>query len=429
MFRSVLLPTDLSPYSMATVRSLSYVGGVGDVYLLHARDPALQEKGGWISNLLREHRIAEEQEDFEEEVQALIDAGLRVHPEVTTAPDGDAAGSIVQAADAADVDLVMMGARGYGFLVTRFLGSVSSEVLRRVNRSVLIMHFPHGREGVEPLSSSIFSRVCIPTDFSKPTEALIAQAGGTGRIGSAILVHVVKENHPKDLEDRRDQLDELAEILQKQGVCTETRMEHGDPTDVILQVAREEDVNLILMPRCGEKDYTTNIPLGSVTADVARHADRPVLVHIPVYYMVIDIRALTPDEYPLAEKLWEHYHQQTVDPGRDRVFGVFVEDRLTSVARCRRHPDGLEVDAVYTPERYRGKGHARRAVAALVEECGDEPLFMHSTLELVDFYGSFGFYPIPEDELPPRIRDRFRFALGDMEAMEVQPMRRDPGRE
>ena len=54
---------------------------------------------------------------------------------------------------------------------------------------------------------------------------------------------------------------------------------------------------------------------------------------------------------------------------------------------------------------------------------------MHSTLGLVKFYGQYGFAPIPEDELPPTIKARFDFAMGEMQGSNVQPMRRraDPG--
>jgi len=36
---------------------------------------------------------------------------------------------------------------------------------------------------------------------------------------------------------------------------------------------------------------------------------------------------------------------------------------------------------------------------------------MHSTLQLISFYKTFGFVPIPEDQLPRMIRERFHLAL------------------
>jgi hypothetical protein len=63
----------------------------------------------------------------------------------------------------------------------------------------------------------------------------------------------------------------------------------------------------------------------------------------------------------------------------------------------------------------------------LLEECGrHETLYMHSKVELVDFYGGLGFYSIREDELPKTIRDRFSFCLGELKGIDVCPMKRDP---
>ena len=139
------------------------------------------------------------------------------------------------------------------------------------------------------------------------------------------------------------------------------------------------------------------------------------------------IRELTPAEFPLAADVWYHYHQQTADPAIDRVFGAFIDGKLVTVARCRRHKDGLEVDGVYTLDQYRGKGLARLVVKALVNACGHETLFLHSTLDLVGFYRLFGFVPISERDLPPTIKERLAFCLGNMQGCNACPMKRMPG--
>jgi hypothetical protein len=51
---------------------------------------------------------------------------------------------------------------------------------------------------------------------------------------------------------------------------------------------------------------------------------------------------------------------------------------------------------------------------------------MHSKIELVDFYGSLGFYPMAECDLPKTIRDRFGFCMGNLKGIDVCPMKRDP---
>lgn len=143
----------------------------------------------------------------------------------------------------------------------------------------------------------------------------------------------------------------------------------------------------------------------------------------------VTVRELTPAEMVQAEKeLWIHYHQQRADPACDRLFAVFSGQRIIGVARCSRHNDGLEVDAVYVLEEYRLRGFARSVMILLIEECGrNETLYMHSKTELVDFYGSLGFRLIPESELPKSIRERFDFVMGDLDSIHVTPMRREPG--
>jgi len=137
-------------------------------------------------------------------------------------------------------------------------------------------------------------------------------------------------------------------------------------------------------------------------------------------------RELLSAEFPLANGIWLDYHQTKGDPVTDRIFAAFAGGRAVSVARCRRHPDGLEVDAVFTPVEHRGRGYANLAVGALVEACGHDTLYMHSVLNLTGFYQKFGFREIPEAELPPTIRERFAFAGGELEGANVCPMKRDP---
>lgn len=137
-----------------------------------------------------------------------------------------------------------------------------------------------------------------------------------------------------------------------------------------------------------------------------------------------ETRELLSAEFPLADEVWMDYHQVKGDPSTDRIFATFSGGKIVSLARCRRHPDGFEVDAVFTPVEHRGKGYARRTVGALVEACGHDTLYMHSVLNLTEFYGKFGFQRIREDELPPTIRERFAFAGGELEMANVCPMMR-----
>jgi GNAT superfamily N-acetyltransferase len=140
-----------------------------------------------------------------------------------------------------------------------------------------------------------------------------------------------------------------------------------------------------------------------------------------------EVRELTPSEFPFAEKIWEQYRGQKANPDTERIFGVFDNGHLAATARFTRHPDGNEMDCVFTLDEYRGKGYARDAVQALIDACGAETIYIHSTLVLISFYKTFGWVPIPEKELPQTIRDRFIFCFGEMEGCNVCPMIRVPG--
>ena len=82
-------------------------------------------------------------------------------------------------------------------------------------------------------------------------------------------------------------------------------------------------------------------------------------------FSFLEIHRIIP-EFPLVKEVWYHYHQQEANPDEDRIFGTFIDGTLAAVARCRLHPDGHEVDGVFTLEEYRGRGLARIVVQALI---------------------------------------------------------------
>ena len=139
------------------------------------------------------------------------------------------------------------------------------------------------------------------------------------------------------------------------------------------------------------------------------------------------VRELRASEFPLADKVWLDYHDTSGDPATDRIFAVFSDGEIISLARCRRHADGIEVDGIFTPVRYRRKGYSRLAAGALVEACHNDELYMYAVSHLTGFYSQLGFEPIPESALPPAVRERYTWAAGNLEGAEVQPMRRTPG--
>jgi len=133
-------------------------------------------------------------------------------------------------------------------------------------------------------------------------------------------------------------------------------------------------------------------------------------------------RELRANEFRKADSIWADYHNTKGDPGSDRIFGVLLGDILVSVARCRRHNDGYEVDGVFTPADYRKRGYSHLAVGALVEACHNDDLYMFAVAHLTGFYRKYGFREIPADDLPEGVSERYSWAKGNLEGAGVQPM-------
>jgi len=163
----------------------------------------------------------------------------------------------------------------------------------------------------------------------------------------------------------------------------------------------------------------------------SRTPDASAWPELPGYGWVSErrtlVRELLSTEFILANEIWRDYHNTTGDPAIDRIFGVFHDGALVSVARCRRHAGGMEVDGIFTPADLRGHGFSRLAVGALVEACHHDDQFMYAVSHLTGFYATFGFVPIPEKDLPAGVRERYTWAGGELEGAEVQPMQRKAG--
>jgi nucleotide-binding universal stress UspA family protein/N-acetylglutamate synthase-like GNAT family acetyltransferase len=435
VFKRVLVATDFSAHADRTLECIGEIPGMEEIILVHVID---QEEAGNASFLRPNQTSAAKiaADLMEKKKQYLEQAtGIPVRAILETGTDGDKAGPILRLAQRIDVSLIVMGARGNGLILGRILGSVSEAVIRQGKIDVLVMHF-RGMEDADPgnqekFCRNVFSHVLCPVDFSKPSRKTVEYISRMKSVSRVTLLHVVGYNATKALRDLQvkeaeQKIREMATELRTPGINVNLLIRTGDPVGEICATSEEKDVSLIMLARFGESDYIKNIPLGGVAAGVISKATRPLFILSPHISLSVHAREMLPAEFPQAEELWLGYHQQKTDPVTDRIFGVFVEGTLAGVARCRRHPDGFEIDGVFVPEEFRESGYARKLMQVLIEKCGSTTLFMHGTLELVNFYSTFGFRTIDESALPQTIRDRFNFAEGDMKGLHVQPMKRDP---
>lgn len=136
--RQVLLATDLSSASVAaTWEAIAIARRTGArLIVLSVVDPrALRLPGG---RFLR--RIDQERAHVEAGVQDIVAQARRAGAQATFMVwQGDPSDAILEAAEAEDVDLVVMGSHGRGRLGRLLLGSTSSRVSREARRNVLVI--------------------------------------------------------------------------------------------------------------------------------------------------------------------------------------------------------------------------------------------------------------------------------------------------
>ncbi len=260
----------------------------------------------------------------------------------------------------------------------------------------------------------LFARALVPTDLSPTSVEAAGRLAATGAVGEGVLLHVGP--------DPPDGLSALASSLGWRVLNRPAPVVAG-----VIGAALEEEATVIALCRVGGADAVAGIPLGAVAEGVALAAPCPVLVAHSRAVLALTVRELDSAEFPLATEIWRDYHGTWGDPAIDRIFALFADRTLAALAMFRRHPDGCEVDAVFTPVPLRGRGYARRVMTGLVEACHNEDLYMYAVAGLEPFYATFGFVQIPQTDLPPTIRARYDWAVGDMEAAQVTPMRRCAG--
>jgi nucleotide-binding universal stress UspA family protein len=432
MFEKVLIPTDLSAQSEQIVERAAGLKNIREIILLHVLGRNKQRNAGRDSGPLPGSPAGIAREKLNLLRELIRDPAITVRLVVLENNGESIPEAIIKTAETERPSLIIMGARK-GVLSGSLLGSGGTAVLSRGRTHILVIRFPERGliSQAVPEEPALFAKILFPLDFSKPAKDALAYLETLDGISEIILLHVIRKIerqesmnlHVREVEKR---LSDARETLRKNhpDVRVKLMVRFGTPFPQICRVSSEEHVSLIMMSRFGKMDYLQKIPVGITTSKVAREAKKAVLVIYTDISLSVHERELTTAEFYFAEKIWIDYHQTKSDPVADRIFCVFVEDTPVSVARCKRHPDGYEIDGIFTWKEFRGNGYARKAIGALIDACGNETLYMYAVTSLVNFYASFGFEPIREQELPATIRERYSWAMGDMNAAGVCPMKR-----
>ncbi len=194
--------------------------------------------------------------------------------------EGEPHERIVDLAEAESCDLIVMGRRGLHRLERVFVGSVTSRVIGYSHIDVLVV----------PRDVVIgWQRVLLATDGSKyskaATERAIDFAGAYG--GELMVVSVVDvppefyAEAPQIIDDKINKAEGYVAGVKKRadaaGVKTETFVREGEAYRVIVGLAREQNINTIVMGSHGRTGLK-RLLMGSVTEKVIGYSPCPVLL-------------------------------------------------------------------------------------------------------------------------------------------------------
>src|SRR5690606_29842567 len=222
------------------------------------------------------------------EVTALaseLEARHGVQPELHLVV-GNVLAEIGSHADAIDADLLVMGARGAGFMRELLIGSTTERVLRKTTRPLLV---------VKQMAHEPYRRVLVPVDFSPRALEALRLAQRVAPQAEYVLLHAfevpfegklryagVDENALSGLRvnARREATARMNELVAEAG-ADENRVRrivvHGEATTQVLEHEQAQDCDLIVIGKRGQ-GLIGEMLLGSVTNHILTQSSGDVLV-------------------------------------------------------------------------------------------------------------------------------------------------------
>ena len=278
MFRKMLVCTDLTPSSNALIQCVEALKDIGtkEVVLTHvitvAGTPGVEE-------LLP----VDTEPALERQKDLLEKMGLKV---VVETPLGWAATVLEETAERHDVGAILIGSHGKGIIQAVTLGSVSTQLLHRIKRPMLLARLDFAAQENPPsLCSKIFTRVLFPTDFSDTAERAMDYLGKIAlETGCGVtLLHVIEASgdDPEAGRQREEECWYLLEAkkrrLERLGASeVSVDLVHGKPHQEIITRTKKGAFSSVVMGGQG-KGILAELFLGSTANEVARYAELPVL--------------------------------------------------------------------------------------------------------------------------------------------------------
>lgn len=274
----VLLATDYSDTAAELINCLDELRilGIDEVILTHVIN--IQS-----SKIVNVEQFKKSNRERLEKIKAEIEEkGFKVKIRI---PVGKPSSEINKLANEEDVALTLVASHGEGFIKKIFLGSTTYNLIRQTDKPVLIEKFENIEGEATVACTRKFNRILLPIDFSKNASVcfdLVKEL--KQKAEEIILLHAIESSSSdeelKELKlEAEDKLNEMSEELKESDIANNIsiRVLEGAASDNIIEVAENENIGLILMPKTG-KSNIKELLLGSTSDRVAKESPVPVLL-------------------------------------------------------------------------------------------------------------------------------------------------------
>lgn len=273
MINRILVPLDGSGLAE---RALPLAWGIAsrtssELLLLSAVVPHEPWAGPAVSNSDDSAEKAAATEYLEEVAERLRTPKQKVR---TLAVSDRAVPAICSAAEAFGSGIIVMATHGRSGADRWYVGSVAERVRHASHVPVLLV--PAARETIP--QAATMEKILVPLDGSKQAEKVLPLAM---ELAEAVAATVVLQQVVASLDDHEEDankyLSTIAREFAAKGIDVETRVDHGLPTQTILEYSDGGNIDLIAMTTHG-KSGGTRFVLGSVADAVTRTVETPCLI-------------------------------------------------------------------------------------------------------------------------------------------------------
>ena len=285
MFNKVLIATDSSLSSYAVIESAKSLHGLGTRDCVLAQCFSIREHVAFPDQIRAHIEVA-----LDQQKKSLEKQGLRT---TVVAEPGLPGSQIPRMAAERHCDLIVVGSHGHNLAGEMLLGGTATEILHKTTRPILVVHLKEdedtGRAVHVGKGRDFRHHVLYATDFSDHADRAFAYVSKVVECGAlrVTLLHV--QDKARLSTHLKDRLEEFNEIDRKRLDALKGRLNdvghaqidieicYGSPIEEILKRAQTDQASLVVMGSRG-RGFVSDMFLGSVSHNVARHSHAPVLL-------------------------------------------------------------------------------------------------------------------------------------------------------